>query len=161
MTIKVAITANVAPLDGLEAYMEQFPKKAQAIGKDVYEQIKPLLLDELRFYPPVPPRSRYVRTFRLRNNWTVTFESLADGFKMSIQNSTAYAQWVVGSLAQNEAAAKRFQQPFHAKNGWPLATQTSAFWFDAFVDEFTKAFLADIGEFAKTTFGRRAVTRIA
>lgn len=159
--ISVRINADVTPLEGLEAYLEQFPKKAQEVGREVYEAVRPPLLDELRFYPPVPPGSRYQRTYRLRNNWEVTFEMTPGGFRFGVSNKTWYAAWVVGSLAQNIDAASRFQREFHARHGWPLASATAGFWFDAFVEEFAQAFMADIGKFANTSISRRAVTRVS
>lgn len=160
MSIALKMEVSTAPLDGLEAYLKDFPAKAAEIGKQVYEEIRPHLLSELRFYPPVPAGSRYKRTFRLRNAWEITFDATTEGFRMGIRNGVHYAQWVVGSLARDAAAATRFQQAFHSRNGWIPATKTAGFWFDAFVDEFTKAFMADIGSFASTTFNRRATTRI-
>lgn len=160
MSIQLKLTAQTKPLDGLEAYMKDFPQKAAEVGQEVYAEIRPHLLEELRFYPAVPAGSRYKRTFRLRNSWEVTFEATPEGFRMGIRNGTRYAQWVVGSLAQNLNQAKRFQRDFHARHGWIPVSATAAFWFDAFVDEFTKAFMADIGQFASTTLNRRASTRI-
>lgn len=160
MGITLKMDVNTKPLDGLEAYMAQFPQKAAEVGAQVYAEIRPHLLNELRFYPPVPPGSRYKRTLRLRNAWEVTFESTSEGFRLGIRNGMHYAARVVGSLAQNIQAAARFQRDFHARHGWVLATKTATFWFDAFVDEFTAAFMADIGEFASTTTTRRAGTRV-
>lgn len=158
--ISVRMDANVAPLEGLEAYVKAFPKKAQELGRETYEEIRPMLLSELRFYPPVPAGSRYQRTYRLRKNWQVGFEATGEGFRITIQNGTRYAVWVVGSLAQDVFAAQRFQREFHARHGWVPVAKTAAFWFDAFVESFIDAFKADIGEFASATFKRRAFTRI-
>lgn len=160
MSITIRMEGSTEPLSGLEAYLEKCPEKAAEIGQAVFDEIKPALLEALRFYPGVPAGSRYVRTFTLRNNWEVTFESTQVGFQIAIRNSTRYALWVVGSLAQNANAAKRFQRDFHAQHGWPLATNTAKTYFDKFTDEFVEAFASDLQEFTSVAFRRRAVTRI-
>lgn len=158
--IKMRLTGGVEAIEDIGDYVTRFPEISNEIGKQVFEELKQKLLDGLKFYPPVPAGSRYVRTFKLRNNWTAIFELIGSGFRISIQNSTFYAIWVVGSLAQRPSAAKRFQRDFHARHGWPLATNTTRLWMDDFINQFAQDIAAEFTDGVQIAAKRRAVTRI-
>ena len=159
MVVKITVTGTVEPLDALKAWLNDIQDTGRDLAEQVWQEIRVPLLDELRFYPPVPPNSRYRRTFRLRRGWAAVLERTTDGYRIVVSNDTRYTQWVVGSLAQNRNAAARFQQDFHNRNGWPLATDTVTFWINAFDEEYEKAFNAELDGFAQTYNKRRAFTR--
>lgn len=101
--------------------------------KAVYQRLQPALLSLLRTYPPVPPASRYRRTFRLKNNWIVTLVVSGESVEIFIGNKTPYASDVVGKLARNVETAARFQQTYHNRNGWQVAQQTVDDWLVEFI----------------------------
>lgn len=158
MVVKSNLKTDIEALDGLEVFLEDIGNMAFEIGERVFNTIKDPLLNELQFYPPVPPNSKYKRTYKLRRGWGVFFiRPSASQFTMTISNEVKYTQWVVGSLAIN---GQRFQRDFHKANGWFQANKTSDFWFNAFNEDFAKEFNAELGEFAKSQSRKRAVTRL-
>lgn len=60
-------------------------------------------------YPPKRPGQRYVRTYRLRNGWTVT----AKGKGVTIANRMPYAGYVMGD-------ARGQRQAWMHRGRWPL-----------------------------------------
>jgi hypothetical protein len=68
-------------------------------------------LTAVRTYPPVPPGSRYVRTFNLQRSWFLTpvIRTPAGGIQVSVRNSAEYANLVIGPD----------QRPYHRRTGWP------------------------------------------
>jgi hypothetical protein len=160
MVVKITVTGSIAPLQDLEAYINSIQKTGRTVAESVWDSIRDPLLDELRFYPPPPPNSRYRRTFRLRRGWKALMERTSDGYKIIVSNDTRYTQWVVGSLAQNRSQAARFQAAIH-KGRWPIATDTVTFWLGAFDDEYEKAFNSELEGFAEQYNKRRAFTRVA
>ena len=72
---------------------------------------------ELTTYPPKPPHSRYIRTGRLRREWSAE----ADSRQVEIFNEAKnpgtgqfYAPYVIG----------KFQQPNHKRTGWTKSNET-------------------------------------
>lgn len=160
MTVSITVKGNTEALEGLEVYLDDLQENAKTVARATFNKVEPFILDELRFYPPVPPNSTYKRTFRLRQGWHLEFDETSGGFRFVIRNRVPYTQWVVGSLAQKPSVAARFQRDYHARNGWPLATETASFWIDAFAETFNDDFVGELGEFASTSITRRAATRI-
>lgn len=159
--IKSTWKVNVQPLEDLSYFADSFGEEAFDIFEAVGAEIEPLLLDELRTYPPVPPNSTYRRTYKLRDNWQVRiYAAGSDQFRFEVSNDTDYAVWVVGSLAMAREAAARFQQAFHKANGWQLASDTVTFWYEAFLEEYQQRFEDELAEFGGFTLTRRARTRI-
>jgi hypothetical protein len=160
MTVSIRMTSNVRALEDLAVYFDDIAANSREVAERVYREISGDFIADLQFYPPVPPNSRYRRTFRLRRGWTIELAFEGNETRLIVRNRTRYTQWVVGSLAQDRNAAGRFQRAFHARNGWPLATDTVKFWFDAYAEEFEREFRRELGEFAETAIKRRAATRI-
>lgn len=52
----------------------------------------------LRYYPPKPPNSKYVRTYDLRGGWQA--QKWGDGTKIKITNAVPYAPYVQGDGKQ-------------------------------------------------------------
>lgn len=150
----ISVTGDTRPLDRVIGVLERFDEdvRAQAvtIARELYAELRPLMLAGLQFYPPVPAGSRYVRTYRLRRGWTVNLEIVGNGAGLSIDlvvtNPTPYTRWVVGTLTNVDALARLTQQAFHARNGWPLALNTTRYWFDQYRDGFVAALALAVGK---------------
>lgn len=148
MSFELVITGDTRPLDRAITRLDQFDETARKLVADIaheaFDEIRAQMLDALRFYPPVPSGSRYKRTFRLRNNWSVNLEIGGGNGGLSVDlvvsNATPYTRWVVGTLSNIDTVARATQRAFHARNGWPIALDTTRFWFDAFKDLFIEAF---------------------
>lgn len=163
MPISTRFYTDMSVEEGLEHFADEITDMVYSLALDSAELVKPFLLDELRFYPPVPPNSKYVRTFRLKRGWKVELERRGrDRVAFAVSNDTPYTQWVVGSLAQDTARARSYQQDFHAAHGWPLATETVKFFFEAYQEDFDKRFDGELlARFTSTRFSQRAQTRLA
>lgn len=135
-------------LDELEVYFKNFDgnviKVAYKVAVAVFDEIRVEMLTALQFYPPVPPGSRYKRTFRLKRGWIVDLHLHDNVLDLVVTNTTPYTGDVVGRLTTVQAEAEAMQEWFHRQNGWPLALNTTRFWFDKFRDAFIKAFIAAI-----------------
>lgn len=156
--IRTTMRVNTRPFDELDAFLDDFNRMAADIGQRAYDRIHTPLLDELQYYPPPRPNQRYVRTFRLRDGWTVAYQRSGSGFEILIGNKTPYTKFVVGSLAQARAAAASFQAWMH-KGRWPLAVETVDFWLEAFAEEFRTEFNQELAQFGSTSSSRRGFTR--
>lgn len=159
VVITQAWLVSTDPLDDLIYLANSFGQ----IGYDIFQQtaaeIEPFLLEELRHYPPVPPGSKYVRTFKLREGWAVRIGQVGvTQFRFDVYNRTHYSAWVVGSLAQNRAIAESFQREFHRANGWQLATDTVTFWFQAFLELYQEKFDGVLAGYGTLKTKRRART---
>lgn len=156
--IRYSLKSETAPLSGLEAFVEEYDDIAYEQFQMTVDEIGPVALDELRDEPGpavhpidwttpkqmsaffasdgfgqgIPTR----RTGALSAAWTA--KSMRDGpsFFFVISNPLAAAKFVYGSLAKRANEARRFQQRFHAKTGWQLATETVQFWISAFFEDY-------------------------
>lgn len=173
--IRSRLFIDTAPLDELEAFLTSFSDVVVEVGEAALDEVRPHLLDELRYYPGpvqypidwqtekqrraffatdgfgqgIPTR----RTGELAAAWAVEGETTAAGFAIVVTNRKPSARFVVGSLAKARQAASRFQQRMHANTGWPLATDTVAFWFEAAQERFQARLAQRIA-----SFRRRGVT---
>lgn len=158
MVVGATLKVETQALKDLEVFIGDIAEMSFGIAQDVFRRIEPPFRNELQFYPPKPPKSRYVRTFRLKRGWQIQLDRPSSTlFRLVVSNATPYTQWVVGSLAQN---GERFQTQVHKRNGWFQANKTTTFWFQAFNDDFAKAFTNELGAFAKTNARKRAFTRL-
>lgn len=150
MSIQLVVTGDTRPLDRIETGLQNFNERTLAILHDVaaevFDEIRVAMLEALRFYPPVPAGSKYVRTFRLRRGWDVRLEFTGNGVFLVVRNATPYTRYVVGLLTTADAAARATQRAFHARNGWPVALDTTRYWFDIFKDAFIEAFIEAVFE---------------
>lgn len=159
--VKQRWTVDAQPFDELSHFARSFGEFAFDIYEETAAEIEPEMLADLQFYPPVPPGSKYVRTFKLRDSWVIRIYPVSESeFVFEVSNDAGYTQWVVGSLAQSVEAAARFQRDFHKKNGWILATETVTFWFETFLDLYESRFDQALGQFGSSSVNRRATTRI-
>ena len=157
--MRLKLEANTKPLDGLYVMLERFPELAAEAGEETANQLTPELLARLQVQPPArtensPPiqwtseRQRrayfatdgfgagipYKRTGGLAAAWRVITERTATGFRIVVENPKDAARFVYGSLAQNVAAASRFQQQFHKITGWLTASPIVNEWMDLYQD---------------------------
>lgn len=160
MPVQQKWTINTKPIEDLSHFIDSLDQITYDLFAQTTAEIEPLMLDELRAYPPVPAGSKYVRTFRLRDGWRIEIAQAGSGqFIFRVTNDVEYTQFVVGSLALANAASARFQRDFHKANGWQLASPTITFWFEAFLEEFQERFLRELGQFGTITgSSRRAFT---
>lgn len=157
--ISTKLQTNTRILDDLEAFMDDYSRMVSEAGERAYDRIRDPLLDELRYYPAPRPNQRYVRTMRLRDGWEVSFQRASGGFQVIVSNDVPYAKFVVGSLAQARAAAASFQAWMH-KGRWPLATETVAFWLEAFREELADEIRKEgLDRFGSTRSRQRGFTR--
>jgi hypothetical protein len=159
--IRNTLSTDISTEKALELFADEITDIVYDLAQDSFEAVKTPLLDELRFYPPVPAGSKYVRTFALRRAWVARLDRNGrDRVDFVVENNVRYTQWVVGSLAQNPSQARRFQRDFHARNGWPLATETVAFFFEAYEEDFAERFDTSLNKIVSTSTRQRAFTRI-
>lgn len=158
MTVKMTLKTISEPDNDLLHFVDDFTSIAQDIGQETFRDIENNLLDELKFYPPPPPNNRYVRTYRLRAGWKAGITRISnDRFALVVSNDTEYTAFVVGSLAQALSVAARFQADVH-KNRWRLASETVAFWFDAYLEKVDAGFKTELSKFGRIRNTRRAFT---
>lgn len=149
---------NTKPIDDLAEFAGSLNTLVGELAQESYQAVEDGFLDELRYYPAPPPNSTYVRTMRLKNGWEIHLDLTSDGASIIVENDVKYAKYVVGSLAQAEAAARAFQARIH-QGRWPLASNTVSFWFDALKEDFEDRFTRELGKFGTFTVTRRAFTR--
>ncbi len=161
MPISLRTTTDMSVEKGLEVFGASTFDWVYELAQESAELVRPMLLEDLQFYPPKPPQSKYVRTYRLKRGWIVSLErkgnSRVDFF---ISNDVSYAIWVVGSFAQNLAQARKYQRDFHAIHGWPLASETGNIWFVLYNEDFEKRFDSVLKKLVTTKSTTRAYTRI-
>lgn len=146
---------------GLELFADEITDMVYDIAQDSAELVKPFLLAELQFYPPKPAGSKYVRTYKLKRGWRVLLVRQGrDRVDFVVENDVRYAPWVVGTLAFDVGRARSYQRDFHARHGWPLATETTQFFFEAYQEDFEKRFDAVLRRIVTAKTRARAYTRI-
>lgn len=169
--IRSRLSIDTAPLDALDALLTAFADVVAEAGDQTLAAIEPHLLDELRYYPgPVKtpidwqtPKQMHAffatggfgqgiptrRTGGLAAGWEVEGQGTQAGYEIVVTNRVPSARFVVGSLAKARTAAARFQQRMHAATGWPLATDTVAFWFEAAQEQFRERLVQQIAAFRR------------
>lgn len=94
------------------------------------------------------------RTGGVQKGWQGTVERGNNTFSYAVENTSRASRWVYGSLAQNVAAALRFQQPFHRNTGWLPGTVVVQKWLDIMQTESR----VRVAALAETFTKRRAFT---
>jgi hypothetical protein len=147
-SIQVSVLFENREIDNLIDFCEVYPDLALETARDTFNaQVKPALLSELQHYPgPVrypfefkSDRSRryyfathtppYQRTGALAAGWKADVLMSDNAVALSVSNPIKYLPFVIG----------RFQQPGHARTGWPLFAPTVSFWKIAAVEVIMKA----------------------
>lgn len=182
MTITLKALFNVALVDDLEAFADEFAREAQRVALDTINALEPLLLANLQQQPgsvkrPIDWTSEkqrraffatdgfgagipYRRTGRYAAGWYVNTTVTGGNIEMDIGNSAPYAQFVGGSLSQrsrNEALV--YQQQFHANTGWGLALDSINPFLDQVREDTLTRFEKQYGEFVTTTVRIRSRIR--
>lgn len=151
-------------LDGISNYAKRFDQRCFELGEEVYKRLVDDVLDDLKTYPAPPPKSKYVRTGRLRDSWHIGIVAVPGGFTIEIYNDATdergveYPKYVKGSLAKARATAAKAQAWMH-KGRWPLAHDTVEAWYELFMEEYQAEFAKDLTDFGTSTTRRRAYTR--
>jgi hypothetical protein len=184
MSIRFNSAINTAPIDALVERLEGINALVSEVGRDVADRYVPLLERELA--TNVPPARRkgdkmrwasedqrkwwfaskgdgkgipYRRTGDLANAWMIDVTTEGGIFAVKVFNPAPSAKYVYGSLARSITAAKRFQQPFHADQGWPLAVEIIQPVIDDMLDEFVQTLRERLGDLATVAgSGSRAYT---
>lgn len=156
--IRLKVTSNTKPIEDLAAFAGDFVRLSNEMATRAFDRIESDFLDELRYYPAPPPNSTYVRTFTLRDGWTLRVEEADGGFALVIENDTPYSKYVVGSLAKARSAAAALQADVH-RGRWPLAKDTVDFWQAAFFELYNEEFARELSRFGTTSTSQRAFTR--
>ena len=183
MGIRLKASFNASGLNALEEFLDTQAAVITDIAQDVFATYEPVLREKLTYTPPArdypadyplrwrsPKQMRwwfasngdgngipYVRTGGIAEAWIITFETTANSFKILINNPADGARFVYGSLAKDPDAAARFQQPFHADLGWPLAGEIANFYIEAMLTDFKAQYLARVNNVAGSS-AQRAVT---
>jgi hypothetical protein len=84
----------------------------------------------------------------------VITETVGTDFRLIIRNTAPAAKFVYGSLAVNVNQARRFQQRFHRRTGWPEASPIVQRWLVEYREELAAQLVNDF----QTTFTGRAYT---
>lgn len=118
--VNVVFKAAFDSLDDVEQTTTQWRDAVIDAGNEEFDTVQPLLLSDIRTYPPPRPNSKYVRTFRLQRGWNVQTEEYADALTAVTENQVPYTRYVMGDLVTNMDAAAEWQQQYHAETGWRL-----------------------------------------
>jgi hypothetical protein len=98
--MRLSITTNAKLVRmGLQNLKADVPK----IGRNQIWMSMQRARRRAKIYPPERPRQKYVRTYRLRDNWKIgKSEGVKAGY--SISNSTSYEPYVMGDAYGNRQA---------------------------------------------------------
>lgn len=109
LEIKISKNAKLVR-DGLKNLDADIPKVSRL---ELYNTMLKIQ-KELQKYPPPPPKSKYIRTFKLRAGWTVLTKGKSPTrLGYSISNKVKYATLVMGDEFRNG-------QAWMHKGRWPL-----------------------------------------
>lgn len=156
--IRGRIKSDVRVLTGLSNYAGRFEQRVYEAGERSYNKLADVLLDDVRSYPPPPPNSQYVRTFALRNGWTLGILKVGGGFAIELFNKVPYAKYVVGSLAQALEAASSFQAMVH-QGRWRLVSEIFKAFRELFEEDFNAELVKELNDYGTVTTSQRAYTR--
>lgn len=184
MSIRFGSTINTAPIDALLNRLEGVNILVSDVGREVSDRYVPLLEREMATNVP-PPRRKgdkmrwaseaqrkwwfasngngggipHKRSGGLANAWVIDVTTAGGIFAVKVYNPAPGAKYVYGSLAKSITAAKRFQQPFHADQGWPLAVEIIRPVIDKMMDEFAQTLRQRFGDLTGVAgSGSRAYT---
>ncbi len=96
MQLSVTTNAKLVRM-GLQNLALEVPKIGRAQIWAAMQRVR----TRARIYPPERPRQKYIRTFRLRDNWKIG-KAGDNGYMIS--NTTPYTKYVMGSAYGTEQA---------------------------------------------------------
>lgn len=103
---------------------------------------------------------RYVRSGGYGDAWHVEYDVVNGMFTISIYNTFPGARYIGGSLAQDAAAAARFQVAGHRNTGWQRSSPIVWSYIDDMLSQFKVNYFEMLGDIeAQMSSGRRAYTR--
>lgn len=175
--IRLTIKAKTDLIGGVIDSVEGFEDFAYAVFLETFDEIKPDMMDELQHEPGSPSykidwtSNKQMKAFfasdgfgrgiptrrtgEIKNSWTAETTREGDLFYFTVDNKNPASKFLYGSLAKNRSSALRYQQRFHAKTGWPKATDI----VKKYSAKFKERYREKLHELAKTKFRERAFTR--
>jgi len=171
MSIRMSATTTANPLDAFADVLDSFNEIVDRVGRDVYEDYKPVILDKLTEVPgPVKRPIQWtsekqrraffatkgfgggiptVRTGAIPQAWDVIFVEEAGAFRILITNPNKAAKFLYGgtSLRSNP----KFQQQMHKNTGWPTVAPIIAIYMDAMLTDFKFKFKQELEDFGSIT----------
>jgi hypothetical protein len=132
-------------------FLGDYQPVVSQLTKEAFQVVEVPFADDLRDYPPVPPGSRYKRTFKLKRGWIVRLVDVGDSHQVIVSNPTFYTKWVMGSFDQR----RNYQTALHRRNGWRLANNIVVYWFAEYQSELRMRFARYLQGYAIFTVKRR------
>lgn len=156
-------------------YLDNINAVVDDIGREVYEDYKPVILQRLQADPgPVKypiewtsPRQRrayyasdgfgggipHERTGALQQAWDMEMIVDPGAFRILIVNRSPASKFVYGGLSLR--SNPRFQQQMHKNTGWEAMAPVIDIYLDAMRTEFVDRFRQELDDFGSVTGSRR------
>lgn len=99
----MSVKVEIPNLPGVTRSIARIPGALGDRLRSASAQARRLLVSALSAYPPPPPGSRYVRTYRLRRGWERA-TPIAGGKGFQLINPVEYAGFVQGEPSQQSKA---------------------------------------------------------
>jgi len=159
MALELTSAFNVQLADDLDAYFDSFGREVEAASDAVGREIQPQFEADMTFYPARLPNQRYVRTFRLRDESSVSYRATEQGLFFDAQSGAPYDRYVRGTFNQrSRREATRDIARVHQGRWVPLWDITQ-FWQEAAKELLIDRIKQQYGEFVNTTIRRRSRIR--
>jgi hypothetical protein len=170
MSIRMNTRVNTRPVDLFADYLDDINVVVDRVGRDVYEDYKPVILARLTEIPgpssqPVKwtsdkQRKAYfasngfgggiptVRTGTIAQAWDVEYIVDPGAFRVLIINRNPKSKFLYGgaSLRSNP----RFQQQQHKNTGWVTVAPVIAYFVESMATDFRARLKQEIGDFVST-----------
>lgn len=159
MTLELTSRFNVELIDDLSAYFASLGQEIQDVAEEVGREIQPEFEGDIKFYPAELPNQRYVRTGRLRNESSVTFDASTKGLTFRVESGAPYDVYVRGTLNQRSRREATSRIARIHEGRWVPLWDITQFWQDAVRERFIDRFKQQYGDFVKTTVQRRSKIR--
>lgn len=112
-----------ADLEALVKDVERFDAgNARVVANDLQPMVTKAI-QELQYYPPPRPGSKYKRTYKLRRGWVGSVTTRGASVRILFDNAVPYRRFVQGliGLGVSSASLKRYTAPiqrYHLETGW-------------------------------------------
>lgn len=138
-------------LERFSRFLGDYQPVVSQLAREAFTVVEVPFSNDLRDYPPVPPGSRYKRTYRLKRGWIVRLVEQDNAYQVVVSNPTVYTKWVMGSFDQRRS----YQTAVHRRNGWRLADNIVTYWFAEYQSELRTRFARYLQGYAIFTVKRR------
>lgn len=175
MSLRIAATINTQPVNLFIDYLDAINEIVDDVGREVYEDYKPIILQRLQEVPPPFTGKRRWTTEKQRRAFFATdgfgggiptertgaipaawdMEMIIDpgAFRILIVNRNPKAKWLYGGLSLR--SNPKFQQQMHKDTGWVAAAPVIDIYLDAMRTEFVDRMRQELTDFASVTGSRR------